>query len=293
MRPVALALLLIFINFASSASLQSVAAKQEGNLVVAESRFPIADAPSQAEVVQQVVDFPPGAWTSPHSHGGQAVNLVLEGEITLRRGGVGKRYTAGQSWADSSGQTHAAGNTGEGKARLLTNFLLPKAAKQTTIEGASQLQPTVTYEARFPILTLPADAEIRQQVVDLAPGWRESKGNGGPVVNVVVEGEVLYRVNGVEKVYKAGQAWSQRAGVSVTEENVSGKKARVFTTYLLPKGASLIVTPVPAVPRSIDDASRPDDQGGAWLWPTLAATLLVGVATAVAAPLLMRRNRSS
>jgi quercetin dioxygenase-like cupin family protein len=100
--------------------------------VVAESRFDVTSAPLQAEVVQLVVDFPPGAWTSWHTHGGQAINLVLEGEITLRHAGMEHSHRAGQAWTDSSGQVHAAGNTGPGKARLLTNFLLPPGCAQTT-----------------------------------------------------------------------------------------------------------------------------------------------------------------
>src|SRR5262245_25561784 len=52
--------------------------------IIAEARFDVTNAPQQAELVQLVVDFPPGAWTSWHTHGGQAINLVLEGEITLR-----------------------------------------------------------------------------------------------------------------------------------------------------------------------------------------------------------------
>ncbi|HYO51005.1 MAG TPA: cupin domain-containing protein [Chloroflexia bacterium] len=263
---------------------------QEGRDMVVESRFAITDAPLQAEVVQQVVDFPPGAWTSPHSHGGQAINLVLEGEITLRQGGVDKRYPAGESWTDSTGQVHAAGNTGQGKARLLTNFLLPRGSVQTTVKGTSPLQPSVTYEARFPIPTLPAEAEIRQQAADLDPGWRERKGYGGFVINMVVEGEVAYGPVGGEREYKAGEAWSEQAGVGVNEENLSGKKARIFTTYLLPAGASLSVTPGPDGPSTIDSASRPGGQGTSWLWPALASALLAVAATVVGMTLLRRKG---
>src|SRR5262249_38960161 len=99
--------------------------------IVAASRFDVTSAPLQAEVVQLVVDFLPGAWTSWHTHGGQAINLVLEGEITLRHAGMKLPHRAGQAWTDSSGQVHAAGNTGPGKARLLTNFLLPAGVRQT------------------------------------------------------------------------------------------------------------------------------------------------------------------
>ena len=95
--------------------------------VVAESRFVVTNAPAQTDLVQLVVDFERSAWTSLHTHGGQAINLVLEGEITLRHGGMDRAYKAGQSRTDSTSQVHAAGNTRSGKARLLTNFLLPKA----------------------------------------------------------------------------------------------------------------------------------------------------------------------
>jgi hypothetical protein len=64
--------------------------------VVAESRFVVTNAPAQTDLVQLVVDFEPSAWTSLHTHGGQAINLVLEGEITLRRGGMDRRY---KGWA--------------------------------------------------------------------------------------------------------------------------------------------------------------------------------------------------
>ena len=90
-------------------------------------------ASAQSKLVQLVVDFEPGAWTSLHTHGGQAINLVLEGEIKLRQNGVDRPHRAGESWTDSSSQVHAAGNTGSGKARLLTNFLLPPGAPEITV----------------------------------------------------------------------------------------------------------------------------------------------------------------
>ncbi len=115
--------------------------------VMRELRFEIANAPAVAEVVQQVVNFPAGAWTSPHSHGGQAINLVLEGEITFRQGGGGpefakegdgeRKYPAGEAWSDPTGTVHAAGNDTQSPAHLLTNFLLPAGATQTTVQGSS------------------------------------------------------------------------------------------------------------------------------------------------------------
>jgi quercetin dioxygenase-like cupin family protein len=204
--------------------------------VVAESRFDVTSAPLQAEVVQLVVDFPPGAWTSWHTHGGQAINLVLEGEITLRHAGMERPYRAGQAWTDSSGHVHAAGNTGSGTARLLTNFLLPQGAPQTTAVQDSPFEPTIADEARFPLPALPAETEIVQQVVELVPDGRTEQTSVGFTANIVLAGEVTYKIGGERKVYKAGEAWSAPAGTLVGEENRSGSMARVFTTYLLPRG---------------------------------------------------------
>jgi quercetin dioxygenase-like cupin family protein len=206
--------------------------------VVAESRFAVTNAPLQAAVVQLVVDFPPGAWTSLHTHGGQAINLVLEGEIALRHAGAERPHSAGQAWTDSTGQAHAAGNTGRGKARLLTNFLLPSGAPQTTALQDSQFEPTIVYEARFPVPALPAESEIMQQVADLPSGWRTERISSGFTANIVVEGDVTYRIGGEWKEFKAGEAWSAQVGTLITEENRSASTARVFTTYLLPKGTS-------------------------------------------------------
>ena len=159
--------------------------------VVAESRFVVTNAPAQTDLVQLVVDFEPSAWTSLHTHGGQAINLVLEGEITLRHGGMDRLYNAGQSWTS---QVHAAGNTGSGKARLLTNFLLPKGAPQITVVQQSQFGPAVTYEAKFPLPSLATETEIVQQVIDLPPGWRTERAYHGFAVGLIMQGEVTYRI---------------------------------------------------------------------------------------------------
>jgi quercetin dioxygenase-like cupin family protein len=173
------------------------------------------------------------AW---HTHGGQAVNLVLEGEITLRQTGRERRHGAGQAWTDSTSQVHAAGNTGTSKARLLTNFLLPSGSPQITDVQASQFEPAVAYEARFPVPALPAGADILQQAADLSSGSRSEQVSGAFVATIVIDGEVTYKIGAQRKSYKAGEAWSAHAGTSIAEENRSPNVARVFATYLLARG---------------------------------------------------------
>ena len=206
--------------------------------IVAESRFVVTNARAQSDLVQLVADFEPSAWTSLHTHGGQAINLVLEGEITLRHGGRDRPYKAGQSWTDSAGQVHAAGDTGSGKARLLTNFLLPNGAPQITVLQESQLGPVVTYHAKFPLPSLATETEIVQQVIDLPPGWRAERAYHGFVASLVMEGEVTLRIGPDRKLYKPGDAWMAQASTVVTEENNGPKRARVFVSYLVRKGAT-------------------------------------------------------
>jgi quercetin dioxygenase-like cupin family protein len=203
--------------------------------LVAESRFAVTDAPNQAELIQLVVDFEPGAWTSLHTHGGQAINLVLEGEITLRHGGMDRPYRAGESWSDSTGQIHAAGNTGSGNARLLTNFLLPKGAPQITVIQETAFGPAVSYEARFALPPLPREAEIVQRVIDLSPGWRAQHAYNGFVATTVVDREVTYRIGPQHKTYKPGESWSARTGVLIEEDTPT--QARVFSSYIVQRGA--------------------------------------------------------
>jgi quercetin dioxygenase-like cupin family protein len=77
-----------------------------------------------------------------------------------------------------------------------------------------------------------------QQVIDLPPGLRSETISGGFMAHMVMEGDVTYQIGTERKTYKAGDAWSAPAGARVTEENASAGKARVFTTYLLPRATS-------------------------------------------------------
>jgi quercetin dioxygenase-like cupin family protein len=215
---------------------QASHAEPSGRKIVAETRFDVTDAPAQAELVQLVVDFEPGAWTSIHTHGGQAIDLVLDGELTLRQNGVDRVYKSGQAWTESIGQVHAAGNTGSGKARLLTNFLLPMGAPQILVVQEPQLGPGITFEARFPLSPLPPNADIVQQVVDLPPGWRAERAYDGVAASLIMAGEVTYQIGPERKSYKPGDAVMLPGNTPVVEE--SNGQARVFMTYLVAKGAA-------------------------------------------------------
>jgi hypothetical protein len=86
---------------------------------------------------------------------------------------------------------------------LLTNFLLPKGAPQITVVQESRFGPAITYEAKFPLPHLPADAEIVQRVIDLPPGWRMERAYNGFTANLIVDGELSYQIGPVSTVRPA------------------------------------------------------------------------------------------
>src|SRR5262249_25772143 len=129
-------------------------------------------------------------------------------------------------------------NTGAGKARLLTNFLLPRDAPQITMVQESTFEPTVAHEARFPLPALTANTEIVQQVVDLAPGLQAERTSVG-FTSIIIAGEVTYKSGAGGKEHRAGEAFSVPAGALVSEENRSADMVRVFVARLLPKSGGL------------------------------------------------------
>ena len=148
-----LATLIAVITFVPSARLAS-GEQPAAQTTVHESRFEVAGVPGPFDVLQRVVDFPPGAWAPPHVHGGPAVVTLLDGEILVRQmDGTEARFTAGQAWAEDPSQVHATGNEGARTARILATILLPKRAPVTTL--VQQAAPTQPAPA-----TAPAPAQV-------------------------------------------------------------------------------------------------------------------------------------
>lgn len=83
-------------------------------------------------VIQQVLDFAPGAQTLKHRHGGPGVITVIEGRVTLNRDGVEKTYNVGDSFTEMPGQTLQAFNRGTGELIVAASYLLPDGAQLTT-----------------------------------------------------------------------------------------------------------------------------------------------------------------
>ena len=83
-------------------------------------------------LVQQELDFAPGAQTLKHRHGGPGVITVLQGQVTLNRDGTEKTYNVGDSFTETPGQTLQAFNRGSTELIVVATYLLPDGAQLTT-----------------------------------------------------------------------------------------------------------------------------------------------------------------
>jgi quercetin dioxygenase-like cupin family protein len=79
------------------------------------------------DVVQQVLDFAPGAQTPVHTHPGQVAVTVLAGENAFITGGATTVYKVGDSFVEAPGVVGQARNAGSGPMAVMATYLQPKA----------------------------------------------------------------------------------------------------------------------------------------------------------------------
>ena len=84
--------------------------------------------PSPYEAVQWVLDFAPGAATPWHTHAGQLLVTVLEGELTFNVNNRDQVYKAGQSFVELPNEVAQARNATGTRTSVLATALLPKGA---------------------------------------------------------------------------------------------------------------------------------------------------------------------
>ena len=205
------------------------------------------------EIVHLVLDFAPGAWTPPHTHGGQGVVTVLEGTMTRRAEGIETVYRPGESWIEP-GVAHEAGNATTERAAVMVTFLLPRGAPLTTVHGSAGQQappgPTTRHQYRTEGAALPGAFEVVHLVLDFAAGaWTPPHTHGGQGVVTVLGGTMTRRAEGVAAVFRPGESWIE-PGVVHEAGNDTADPATVIVTFLLPKGAPLTTVATPGLPNT-------------------------------------------
>lgn len=199
---------------------------------------------SAFNVVQNLTYFEPGAATPFHTHPGQILVGVLEGEMTRRsHDGTEAVYKAGQSWVEVPNDIHQARNTGASRSPLMVTYLLPKDAPLSNpVPGDTTPppRPFVTYQFKTDVAPKPDPFDVAQQVLDFAPGAATPyHTHPGIVVVTVVVGEITFWVNGSETVYKAGESFVEVPNEVAQARNAGTVPAQVIASFLIPPGAPL------------------------------------------------------
>jgi len=224
----------------------TTAQKPPGPTVEYQARWDKLTPPAAFDEVEMIIDFAPGAWTPVHSHGGPGFVMVVTGEVTKRAHGIETVYKAGQTWNEDAGDVHQAGNVTSTPVRAVAVVLLPKGAVLTTPVAGSP-KPAIAASITRTTFSDPVVAGLIDQirtVFDFAPGaWTPRHKHGGPTLVVVLEGEVTLRQDGVDKVFKAGESWTEAAGQVHQAGNTGSVNARVVSNYLVPSGqqATIVV----------------------------------------------------
>src|SRR5205809_4721876 len=79
------------------------------------------------EVVQQMVELQPGTVVGKHTHPGEEVSVVLEGELKLEvTGKPAATIKAGQAFTVPAGVVHSATATARVPTKLLATYIVEK-----------------------------------------------------------------------------------------------------------------------------------------------------------------------
>jgi quercetin dioxygenase-like cupin family protein len=79
------------------------------------------------EVVQQMVELAPGAVVPRHTHPGEEVSVMLDGELLLEIAGkASTTLKAGQAFTVPMGAVHGVKNASRAPAKLLVTYIVEK-----------------------------------------------------------------------------------------------------------------------------------------------------------------------
>jgi len=85
------------------------------------------------EAVQAKGEFQPGAAVPKHTHPGEEIGYVLEGEITFELDGKGPQtLKAGDAFFVPANTVHSAKNSGKGTATVLSTYVVEKGKPLAT-----------------------------------------------------------------------------------------------------------------------------------------------------------------
>jgi LPXTG-motif cell wall-anchored protein len=207
----------------------------------------LAEVTGDYDVIQLMLEFRPGAWTPPHTHGGYILVSPQDGEMTVRDSkGVEKKYKTGESFVEAPGAYLEIGNASTSGVHVAVVALLPKGAVLTTNKDGAASQnpppgPTTIGRTQMAVTNLHDNYDVIQLVLEFRPGaWTPPHTHGGYILGSPLDGEVTVRDSqGVEKKYKTGESFVEAPGAYIEVGNASTSAVHVAAVALLPKGAVL------------------------------------------------------
>lgn len=256
--------------------------EQAGPSVSFQGTFPLTVEAGDYDLVYLVLDFAPGAGIPLHFHGGPALVVGMEGELTLHPlGGSEHQLMPGDVINEKALVQHTMTNLSAANTRIMAVILLPKGKDVTTVVDTETKipGPTVAYQGTYPLPGVAAgEYDLVNLVLDFAPGAQiPLHYHGGPALVVGKNGVLTLRpVGGMEHTVTSGMVANEKAGARHVMINTGSVDAGIFAGVLLPKGAEL--TTVVASSPSNQPAGMPRTGSGTnsqSLWLVMISGLLL------------------
>ena len=201
------------------------------------------NAGAQLDLIQNVIDFAPGAASLVHVHTSPNLATVLQGQIMVTAPAGDRKAAIGEMLVEPINVPLRAVNTGSGEATVLVAFVVPHGAKPTTAV-AGQAAPALLNKTMFsftlssPIIS--GAYSIVQQVLDFAPGAQTAQHrHGGPGLITVLQGQVTFSRDGLVRTFSAGDSFVEMPGQTLQASNRGSADLVLAATFLLPDGAQL------------------------------------------------------
>ncbi len=226
-----------------TAATQSKPSTSPGPVAMYRNSLPGLNATGKIDLIQNVIDFAPGAASVVHTHSSPNLATVLQGQITVKIPAGDKQASQGEMLVEPINQPLQAMNAGSGEAMVVIAFAVPHGGKPTApVAGkpapATPNKTLYTFTFDSPAVTGPYS--LVQQVVDFAPGSQTPRQRvGGPGVITVLQGQVVVNTDGVEATFKAGESFIEIPGQTLQVFNRGSSDLVLAATFALPDGAQL------------------------------------------------------
>ncbi|HEV3097405.1 MAG TPA: cupin domain-containing protein, partial [Candidatus Dormibacteraeota bacterium] len=114
-----------------TAATQSTPSSSPGPVAKYRNSLPGLNATGKIDLIQNVIDFAPGAASVIHTHSSPNLATVLQGEIMVKIPAGDKQASPGEMLVEPINQPLQAVNAGSGEAMVVVAFAVPHGAKPT------------------------------------------------------------------------------------------------------------------------------------------------------------------